>query len=139
MAEINELRLPESGEPIWAGMGNYRLVSPDAQHVVDLPYKGEPPHGDSYHQVLINRREFPGFAWGGLFASTSDSRYLAFSWMAQLFERKTVVVDLFEGKYFVLPEYIYKPKFEWPRILGNQEQDNGRSYTFTGNEVWAAY
>lgn len=48
----------------WAGMGDYLLVTPDRNHQLELVYEGEPPHGDSYHNLKIDGRFFPGLAWG---------------------------------------------------------------------------
>ncbi len=71
--------MPSDGSAIWAGMGNFILNSPDKSVRAELFYVGEPPHGDSYHSVIINSKQFLGWAWGCLFAFSQDSRYLVFS------------------------------------------------------------
>lgn len=48
----------------WAGMGDYQLVSPDGEYLINIVYEGEPPHGDSFHRMFIEGRPFPGFVWG---------------------------------------------------------------------------
>jgi hypothetical protein len=134
-----KLRFPVNGGSLWAGMGDFELESPNGEHLVLLSYEGEPPHGDSYHRVLIDGRSFPGYAWGCRFAFTADSRYLAFSWMAKCFERKTVIVDVVSKRYFVLPEYVPDIRLEWPSVQGDAVDHKGHSYTFTGGETWVSY
>jgi hypothetical protein len=123
----------------WAGMGDFVLVSPDRKHSVELMYEGEPPHGDSYHRVAINGHVFPGYAWGCWFGFSPCSRFLAFSAMPTKFERHTMVVDLLDRRYFVLPTYIYQFRICWPEIIGEGRISEGRSYQFGGNEQWLAY
>jgi hypothetical protein len=134
-----EVHFPAEGGSVWAGMGDFRLISPDLSHEVLLMYAGEPPHGDSYHRLTIEGKSFPGHAWGCLFAFTADSRYFAFSWMERLYDRKTVVTDLQLKQFFVLPKYIYEFTLEWPSVLGSEKFDEGRTYTFTGAEIWSHF
>ena len=122
----------------WAGMGNYLLISPDGQHKIELKYEGEPPHGDSYHKISVNNRPLPGLAWGCMFAFSSDSNYLALSWMENKFERKTIVIELKYHKFVILPEYIYEMKIEWPSIIGINNSVK-TCYKFTGHEEWKIY
>jgi hypothetical protein len=128
----------DNGEPQWAGMGDYVLISPDRAHRMDLIYEGEPPHGDSYHRASIDGVSFPGLVWGCMFAFSTCSRYLVLSWMSKLIERKTAVVDLAERRYNVLPEYIYDFQVRWPSIQGARSSE-GKHYTFNGSEQWVAY
>lgn len=139
MPTFQELRFPSNGGSLWAGMGDFRLISPDGNHVVLLPYEGEPPHGDSFHRVSIDQRIVPGYAWGCMFAFTADSRYLTFSWMPHLYDRRTMVVDVIERAFFVLPEYIYDFRLAWPSIMGSSLHDDGKSYIFSGREAWTSY
>lgn len=134
--EPEELILPSDGSCEWAGMGDYVLISPDANHRASLLYAGEPPHGDSYHKLTVDGKKFPGYAWGCLFAYSKDSRYLALSWMEKLVERKTVVIDSETRKYFVLPEYIHSFNLVWP-VLHSTSQET--KYEFDGSETWIAY
>ena len=127
------------GQARWVGMGDFVLVSPDEAHRVELTYVGEPPHGDSYHRATIDRAAFPGEAWGCLFAFSVCSRYLVFSWMAKRYERRTVVVDLQDQRYFVLPWYMYHFRVSWPTIVGEGEGSAGKDYTFSGAEAWLSY
>ena len=130
---MEELKLPSDGTCEWAGMGSYNLISPDSSKIIDLIYAGEPPHGDSYHVLKVNGKKLPGFAWGCLFGFSKDSRYLVFSWMEKLFERKTMVLDCNQEKYFVLPEYIHSFSVNWPFIKENKGES---SYVFSGSEQW---
>ena len=139
MDNIQELQFPADGSSVWAGMGDFQLVSPDGAHRLDLRYAGEPPHGDSYHSAAIDGRPFPGHVWGCQFAVTGDSHYLAFSWKPSGYERKTVVVDLLAQRYCVLPDYIYDYRFIWPVIHDSAKHDKGVSYHFTGEETWFTY
>lgn len=135
---LEEVRFDADGRARWAGMGDLQLISPDGKHHVEIRYAGEPPHGDSYHRVVVDGRVFPGFAWGCMFAFSSCSRYVAFSWMSRMFERHTVVADMSEAQYAVLPEYIYDFTFQWPKLLGEGRQSE-ESYTFNGSEAWQPY
>ena len=86
--------LPADGTTIWAGMSDFVLLTANGAHRLVLEYVGEPPFGDSYHRLTIDGLNFPGLVWGGLFATTNDGRYLAASWMAHLYQRKIIIVDL---------------------------------------------
>lgn len=119
---MTEIIFEANGLAQWAGMGNYRLIAPDRSHRIEIFYAGEPPHGDSYHRVEIDGRVFPGYAWGCLFAFSPCSRYAAFSWMAVLHERKTVVVDIEEHSYTVLPKYFHDFVLRWPWLRGTDEK-----------------
>ena len=112
------IELPADGASRWAGMGNYVLISPDGQHKVALRYSGEPPHGDSFHELEVDGVRLPGFAWGCTFAFTVDSRYFAASWMAKLYERKTIVVDVERRQFFVAPDYIHDFAFRERTLEG---------------------
>ena len=131
--------LPPHGESTFAGMGDIELITPDGLHRIRLPYEGEPPHGDSYHAIWINGVRAPGHAWGCQFACTADSRFLAMSWMATRFERKTAVFDVVERRYFVLPFYMSNFRFCWPCLEGAAPSSEGHSYTFDGAETWHTY
>lgn len=129
---------PADGESRWAGMANYLLASPNGQHQVALRYAGEPPHGDSYHEVEVDGARLPGFAWGCDFAFTPDSRYVAASWMAALYDRRTIVIDVEKRLFFVLPLYIRKFRFIWP-VLQGVGGAQSLSFRFDGSEVWSAF
>lgn len=119
-------------------MGDFDLVTPNGEHHVKIIYWGEPPHGDSFHGISIDGVDLPGYAWGCNFACTDDSRYLAFSWMARPFERITVVADMAERKYVLLPVYMYDFSFRWPR-LDCVGENSPASFEFAGDEHWLPY
>lgn len=127
------------GSSKWAGMGDYILISPNQMHRIAITYEGEPPHGDSYHRGTIDGEAFPGFVWGCMFAFSSCSRYVVFSWMSKLIARQTAVVDLQEKRYSLLPEYIYDFTVTWPTITAKGQQDSGKQFTFDGCEKWLPY
>ena len=129
--EPERIQFTESKLHQWAGMGDFILFSPDGKHVVELPYEGEPPHGDSYHRVAIDGRTYPGYAWGCMFAFSPCSRYFAFSAMPRKFERRTAIVDLHAQRYFILPVYLYRFTLRWPTMLGEEGTGSeGKSYKF---------
>lgn len=123
----------------WAGMGDYELISPDGKYILQIPYEGEPPHGDSYHRVVINERVLGFHAWGGMFTFSACSRYFGFSAMPEKWQRKTCVLDLEKSLYFFLPNYLYEFGFAWPLLVGTGDTSAGQSFGFTGTEAWAAY
>lgn len=127
------------GSSKWAGMGDYILISPNQMHRIEIIYESEPPHGDSYHRGTIDGKIFPGFIWGRMFAFSSCSRYAIFSWMSKPIARQTVVVDLSEKRYSLLPEYIYDFTVSWPVITAKDQEVSGRQFTFEGNEKWLIY
>lgn len=129
---------PADGESRWAGMANYLLVSPDGQHQVALRYVGEAPHGDSYHEIEVDGARLPGFVWGCDFAFTPDSRYVAASWMAALYDRRTIIIDTEKRRFLALPLYIRKFTFIWP-VLQGVGGAQCLSFRFEGSEVWSAF
>lgn len=133
------LKLPNDGTGEWAGMGDYCLLSPDGKNSIEIPYVSEPPHGDSYHKLIVNGKSFPGFAWGCIFAFSTNSRYLICSWMSKKYDRKTIVIDCLEFKFFVLPEYIYNFRIDWPVISGVSDYCSDLSYSFSGTEKWQMF
>jgi hypothetical protein len=136
--ETQKITLPVDGASRWAGMANYVLTSPNGHYEVVLPYAGEPPHGDSYHELLIDGVKLPGLVWGCNFAFSADSRFLAASWMAERYERRTIVVDVQQRRYAVLPDYLLDFEFRWPVLVG-VGATAPLSYAFDGREIWVAF
>ena len=118
-------------------MGDYVLTPPDRSYSVRLRYQGEPPHGDSFHIIDVAGRKFPGYAWGCIFAMSDCSNFIAFSWMERKFERLTTVIDVRRSSYFVLQQYIYHPRIEWPLILDAANEQE--AYAFDGTEAWMTF
>ncbi|TXI96722.1 MAG: hypothetical protein E6Q34_00650 [Burkholderiaceae bacterium] len=133
------IQFTADGTSNWAGMRDYILISPNQLHRIVLTYKGEPPHGDSYHRGLIDGRIFPGYIWGCMFAFSACSRYVIFSWMTKLYARQTVVVDLKEKRYTCLREYIYDFTVAWPVITAKGQGVDGKQFVLEGSEIWLAY
>lgn len=132
-------QLPADGSSIWAGMGDYLLVSPDQKHHIKLIYEFEPPHGDSVHSLFVDDRRFAGEAWGCNFAFSACSRYVVFSGMHKRLQRITIVIDVEKSCYFDLPDYIHDFKVTWPSITEVTESPYKRRYTINGNELWQQY
>jgi len=133
------MELPRGGKSIPVGMGDFELLTPNGGHRVQVVYRGEPPHGDSYHDISVDGVAVPGYAWGRNFACTEDGRYLALSWMAKLYDRTTAVIDMAGRKHLVLPAYIYDFAFHWPRLEGVGQLSAHLSYEFVGDERWMTY
>jgi hypothetical protein len=119
-------------------MANYVLVSPDRHHEIVLRYVGEPPHGDSFHEIDVDGAKLPGFAWGCNFAFTPKSRFFAASWMSERYQRQTIILDVEQRRYFVLPTYIADFTFRWP-ILNGVGSAEGLRFEFDGSETWAPF
>ena len=99
--------LNENDNSIWLGMSDYRLILKQSNHEILMKYIGEPPHGDSYHQIELNGKLLKGYYWGCMFLFPSMQRYMVASWMEKLFERKTIIVDFKLKLYTVLDKYWY--------------------------------
>jgi hypothetical protein len=56
--------------------------------------------------------------------------------MPTKYERRTAVVDLNANSHYVLPEYIYQFRLDWPAITGDGSISSGLIYTFDGMENW---
>jgi hypothetical protein len=129
--------LPADGSSAWAGHRSLLFPSPDGKHEVRATYAGEPPHGDSYHDVAVDGVAFPGHAWGGGFAWSPCSRWFVCGWMAARWERKTIVIDVESQRFFVLPRHL--PDFRvHPPVIAPRSGD-GERYVFTGQERWTGY
>jgi hypothetical protein len=135
---MEEIRFSADGRARWAGMADFRLVSPDGEHQLEIQYVGEPPHGDSYHRMSIYGRAFPGHSWGCMFAFSPCSRYVGFSWMPAQYDRRTVVADMNEFRFSVSPEYMYDFGISWPAVV-SEGPATPRTHVFDGSESWAAY
>lgn len=101
-------------------MGDYQLVSPGGQHVADLIYETEPPHGDSLHRLIIDGRRFPGRVWGRWFSFSSDGDWLGFSWAGEAFDAATVIADIPGRRFAMLKAYIPAFRIEGSQILDQQ-------------------
>ncbi|WP_084304850.1 hypothetical protein [Phytopseudomonas flavescens] len=123
----------------WAGMGNYLLLSPDARHEVELIYLGEPPHGDSYHRVIIDGHALPGFAWGDWFSMSACSRYLSMSWMPACYERHTLLVDMLGYRYTRLPAYMGRVQIDWPILRTTDEPRGPLHHQMDARQKWYAF
>ncbi len=132
------IQFTSDGSSRWAGMGDYVLVAPDQRHEVFLRYLGEPPHGDSFHEARIDGVKLPGLVWGCYFAFTENSRFFAASWMLRCYERRTIIVDIEQRRYYLLPEYLLDFSISWPVVLGLGFA-GGLNYRFDGTEVWTLF
>ncbi|KTT15166.1 hypothetical protein NS331_21385 [Pseudacidovorax intermedius] len=136
---MDELKFKSDGTSVVARMADCRISTPDGRHVLELPYDGEPPHGDSYHRLLVDGRVFPGRAWGCNFALSDRSLHVAFSWMPAMLQRKTVVLSLGDYSYCILPSYIHDFSFSWPALVGVGHLSRNQGFVFTGEESWQRF
>ncbi|WP_129587790.1 hypothetical protein [Herbaspirillum robiniae] len=120
-------------------MGDFVLSTPDGRHEFEFLYVGEPPHGDSYHSIRIDGAPFPGLAWGSPIYISSDSRYVAFSWMAKPIERETIVIDLTDRRYLLLPRYCLNVKILWPNIVDVSIPPYPVVYRIDEQEKWISF
>ena len=110
------------------------LVSSGQAHEAELFYAGKLRHGDSYHQATIDGVPFPVKAGAALFAFSVCSRHRGINWASERFERRTVVVDLQDRRYFVLPGYTYQFRVRRPSMVREGKLAADKEYTFSGTE-----
>lgn len=110
MAKIIEVF--EDNKSFWYGMDDYLINLKKSNHSIELTYAGEPPHGDSYHQMKIDGLSVMGFFWGCNFLFPSEQNYAVCPWMSKLFERKTIIIDLTNMKYHIFKDYWDNYKYE---------------------------
>ncbi|TDG35613.1 hypothetical protein EZJ43_13415 [Pedobacter changchengzhani] len=91
-------------------MEDFELSLKLADAVVKIIYISEPPHGDSYHHLFIDDRKFPGYVWGCHFLFPYHQKYMICSWMKDLYDRKTVIIDIKTSEYKILKKYFGKFK-----------------------------
>lgn len=132
------VRFQNDGASRWLGMRDFRIISPDGKHELIMRYAGEPPHGDSYHELTADDRKVPGWFWGD-YVAFGQSRYFIGSWMGQKFERKTAIVDLELREFCELPVYLPgKMSVHWP-VIASTFEGQAATYVVTGQEQWQGY
>ena len=119
-------------------MGDYTLVSPDKLLEISLRYLGEAPHGDSYHEMTIEGVRLPGLFWGSNFAFTADASLLAASWMAELYDRETIIIEIARRRFCALPDYLYNFNFDGLRLVGVGTSKDV-SYDVAGRRGWITF
>lgn len=118
---MEEIKFGESGRQAdWWGYGDYFCTAPETGRRIQLPYAGEPPHGDSYHNLFIESKTIRGYVWSGYLLWSACGRYFTCDWlegMAGHFQgrvwystqvtRATVVIDtaLLRFKVLLTPSY----------------------------------
>jgi hypothetical protein len=132
------IRFQDDGASRWLGTQDFHVISPDGNHKLTMRYAGEPPHGDSYHELTADERTVPGWFWGNDVAF-GKSRYFIGSWMAAKFERKTAIVDLELQEICEIPTYLPgKLAVRWP-VITSTFQGQTTTYVVTGREEWRAF
>ena len=101
----------------WYGMDDFKIILEKSNHIVELTYKGEPPHGDSYHKMKINDFQVPGLTWGGMYMFPYAQEYIICSWMSKLYERKTIIIDIRNRRYYITKDYWTNAKVENNKLI----------------------
>lgn len=106
-------------------MEDFELSLKLADAVVKIVYVSEPPHGDSYHHLFINDKKFPGYVWGCYFLFPYHQKYMICSWMKELYDRKTIIIEIETLKYQVLEKYYhhFKMKNQQIELIGIKENE----------------
>ncbi|MBN2879391.1 MAG: hypothetical protein JXN65_07145 [Clostridia bacterium] len=95
-----------------------------SNHVVELKYAGEPPHGDFYYDMYIDGNRIKGYVWAWTIAFPFKQKYIVCNWMSKLYERKTIIIDIEKLKFFEI-------KGHWTIIDVTEDQ-----VTFSGYEKY---
>lgn len=127
------------GTGVWFGYDDFEIFSPDRRTVVRLRYVGEPPHGDSYHELSVNEARLPGFAWSGLLSWSPCSRYFLVEWMAMKYERKVAMVDVQVRRYFVLPLRTSRRSIVFPDVFDSEQPVGNPVFTVGSNDTWTPF
>lgn len=81
---MQELQFETDGRKArWWGYGDFYCASPAGTRIL-LPYQSEPPHGDSYHRLLIGSKTIRGYVWSGYLRWSPCGRYFTCDWLEDL-------------------------------------------------------
>ncbi|MEO6819538.1 MAG: hypothetical protein ABI266_08670 [Ginsengibacter sp.] len=100
---MKKIDLEDDVHTHWFGMNNYEINLALINKIIKIIYVSEPPFGDSYHKLYIDDIEFIGFVWGCDFLFPFHQQYIICSWMKELYDRKTIIINLKDLNYDVLP------------------------------------
>ncbi len=91
----------------WWGHDNYYCVSQNGTKIL-LPYIGEPPHGDSYHRLIIQGKTIRGYIWSCHFLWSECGNYFTCDWLEGMdghYEASTYVLNqVLRATIVVAPE-----------------------------------
>ena len=107
---MKRIILDDDLQTYWFGMNDYEINLTIINKLIKIIYVSEPPFGDSYHKLYIDNVEFYGFVWGCEFMFPFNQEYLICSWMKELYERKTIIINLSNLNHYIFP--IYYETFE---------------------------
>lgn len=102
---MKKIILDDDSQTHWFGMSNYEINLILINKIIKIIYVSEPPFGDSYHKLYIDDVEFNGFVWGCEFLFPFKQEYIICSWMKELYERKTIIINLTDLNYYIFPIY----------------------------------
>jgi hypothetical protein len=79
---MEEIEFQENGRVSkWWGYSSYYCDPPKGGSRIYLPYAGEPPHGDSYHKLIIDSKTIRGYVWSNYFVWSKCGRYFTCDWL----------------------------------------------------------
>ena len=122
--------IPNSGNGICMAMNDFLAKTNNGKHEIFLKYIGEPPHGDSYHEMTIDGNKIAGFVWGCMFVCDENNENLFFQWMEQYIERKLVIYNFKNKKIYVLPTFINKFYIQDDFICGYNDNNEEIKFNY---------
>lgn len=78
---MREIEFKDGSRSDYWGYGDFYLYSKLSKTKILLPYKSEPPHGDSYHQLIINEKTIRGYIWCGYLLWSKCGNYFTCDWL----------------------------------------------------------
>ena len=123
--------IPNFGKGLW--MGYYNLISAktnDNKHEIFLKYIGETPHGDSYHEIIVDGNKLDGLAWGCMFLCDEKNENLFFQWMEKFIERKVVMYNFQNKKLYIFPIFINNFYLDNEYIYGYNDNKEEIKYNY---------
>lgn len=141
---MKEIEFVDGRNSEWWGYGDYFCFAPNSRTKILLPYKGEPPFGDSYHKLIVDSKTIRGYIWCGYLLWSKCGNFFTCDWLegmkGQYIEnvwhptqilRATIVVSPVELQYRVVVEPSYlelgvlrregRDKELWDFLLNSKE------------------
>jgi hypothetical protein len=94
----------------WWGYGDYYCDASNGGPRILLPYHGEPPHGASYHELIIDSKTIRGYVWSGYFLWSKCRRFFTCDWLEGM-------GGYYQGKTWVLTQVLRATIIVEPREL----------------------
>lgn len=104
---MTEIEVFSDQERFFFAMDDFKINLHLSNKVLFLKYVSEPPFGDSYHKLSIDGEDYEGYVWGCNFIFPFANHFLICSYMSELYERKTIIIDLLTKKNHILSKYYH--------------------------------